>query len=371
MQDAKRTPLYEKHIKHGGKMVEFGGWALPVQYSGIIGEHQAVREGAGLFDVSHMGEVTVTGKGSLPFLNYVCTNDFTGMEVGRCRYSPMCYEDGGTVDDLIVYKRGEDDYLVIVNAANTQTDYAWMTEHAGRFEGLTLKNISDDVAQLALQGPKYREVLDKVGVRGALPVKPYTFMDPMEIGGVSCLVSTTGYTGEQGVEIYTKPEDAGRLFDRLIEAGATPAGLGARDTLRFEASMPLYGHELGRDITPLEAGLGMFVKLDKPDFIGRQALRDNPPQRRRIGLELLDKGIAREHCPVLDSKENIVGETTSGGFAPTLGRNMAMALVRADVAGEETFFIQVRGRSLRAKRVRLPFYKVGANSKTLRDEGIS
>lgn len=360
MQEAKRTPLYENHVRHGGKMVEFGGWALPVQYSGILGEHQAVREGVGLFDVSHMGEVTITGAGSLPFLNYVCTNDFTDMEAGRCRYSPMCYENGGTVDDLIVYKRGEDNYMVIVNAANTQKDYEWMTSHTARFEDLTLSNISEEVAQLALQGPKYREVLEKVGVRGALPVKPYAFAEPIEAGGFSCLISTTGYTGEPGVEIYLKPEDAGRLFDKLMEAGATPAGLGARDTLRFEASMPLYGHELGKDITPLEAGLKMFVKLNKPEFIGRQALLDNPPQRRRIGLELLDKGVAREGCPVLDSEENVVGETTSGGFAPTLGRNMAMALVRKEAAGEETFFVQVRGRSLRARRVPMPFYKAAA-----------
>lgn len=357
MQDAKHTPLYDHHAKHGGKLVEYGGWALPVQYEGIVAEHKAVREGCGLFDVSHMGELTVEGERSQAFLNHMCTNDFADMPVGRCRYSPVCYPDGGTVDDVIVYKRGEDNYLVIVNAANTQKDDEWFQTHAARFGGVTVRNVSDDVAQLALQGPAYREVLEKVGVKGALPVKPYTFADPLEVGGVACLVSTTGYTGEAGVEIYLRPADAGKLFDALIEAGAVPCGLGARDTLRFEASMPLYGHELGPDITPLEAGLKAFVKLDKPDFIGKQALLDTPPRRRRIGLELLDKGIAREHCPVLDAKENLVGETTSGGPAPTLGRNMAMALVELAVAKEDTFFVQVRGRSLRAKRVPLPFYR--------------
>lgn len=357
MDGAKRTPLYENHVRHGGKMVEFGGWALPVQYSTILDEHKAVREGAGLFDVSHMGEITIAGADALPLINYLCTNDFTDMEVGRCRYSPMCYPEGGTVDDIIVYKRGDDSYLAIVNASNTQKDYEWMVQHAAKYRDATVTNISQDIAQLALQGPTYREVLDKVGVKGELPVKPYTFVDPIEVGGFSCLVSTTGYTGEAGVEIYLKPADAGKLFDKLIEAGAVPCGLGARDTLRFEASMPLYGHELGKDITPLEAGLKMFVKMDKPDFLGKAALAANPPQRRRIGLELLDKGIAREGCPVRNSKEDIVGITTSGGPAPTIGKNMAMALVNIDAAKDETFFIEVRGRSLRAKRVPMPFYK--------------
>lgn len=357
MQEAKRTPLYAHHVKHGGKMVEFGGWALPVQYGGIHAEHKAVREGAGVFDVSHMGEITVRGEGALDFLNYVCTNDFTDMQTGRCRYSPMCYPEGGTVDDVIVYMRGESNYLLIVNASNTQKDYDWLVQHAAKHRDVDVINVSDDYAQLALQGPKYLEVLDKVGYKGELPVKPYTFVDPVEVGGFECLVSTTGYTGEAGVELYLRPQDAGALFDRLIDAGAVPAGLGARDTLRFEASMPLYGHELGENITPLEADLSMFVKMDKPDFIGKKALKDTPPQRRRIGLEIIDKGIAREHCPVLDAHENIVGETTSGSPAPALGKNMAMALVRMDVAKEDTFFIQVRGRSLRAKRVKLPFYR--------------
>lgn len=357
MQDAKQTPLYDSHIKHGGKMVEFGGWALPVQYTNILEEHKAVREDVGLFDVSHMGEVTAEGADALAFLNYLCTNDFTGMEVGRCRYSPMCYPDGGTVDDLIVYKRNEDNYLIIVNASNTQKDFEWFQQHAAKYRDLTVKNISHDVAQLALQGPNFRAVLDKVGYKGALPVKPYTFVESFELGGITCLVSTTGYTGEPGVEIYLQPQDAGKLFDMLVQAGAKPAGLGARDTLRFEASMPLYGHELSKDITPLEAGLKMFVKLDKPDFIGKEALAAAVPPRRRIGLELIDKGIAREHCPVLDSQGNPVGETTSGGPAPTIGKNMAMAVVTVDAAKEDDFFIEVRGRSLRAKKVKMPFYK--------------
>ena len=355
MQEAKHTQLYDNHIKMGGKMVEFGGWALPVQYSAILAEHKAVREACGLFDVSHMGEVSVKGKGALAFLNNICTNDFTEMEIGRCRYSPMCYPDGGTVDDVIVYKRGAERYLVIVNASNAEKDFAWMQEHAT--DDVELENISENVAQLALQGPTYRDVLANVTVEGDLPEKPYTFAENVLMDGIVCLVSKTGYTGEPGLEIYVRPSDAGRLYDILVEAGAVPCGLGARDTLRFECSMPLYGHELSQDITPLECGLKSFVKMDKPDFIGKAALAANPPQRKRIGLELLDKGIAREHCPVLDAQGNVVGETTSGGPAPTLGKNMAMALVTNEAADMEELFIEVRGRKLRAKRVKLPFYK--------------
>ncbi|MDL2318839.1 glycine cleavage system aminomethyltransferase GcvT [Eubacteriales bacterium OttesenSCG-928-A19] len=354
MQEAKRTPLYDNHIRLGGKMVEFGGWALPVQYSTILAEHRAVREDCGLFDVSHMGEVSVRGKGALAFLNRICTNSFDGMEIGRCRYSPMCYPDGGTVDDLIVYKRGEDDYLVIVNASNTRKDFDWMQEQ--RTEDITLENVSDQFAQLALQGPKYREVLARLAIEGELPEKPYTFVEHMRIDGADCLVSTTGYTGEPGVEIYLSPADAGRVFDRLVEAGAVPCGLGARDTLRFEASMPLYGHELDKDITPLECNLKAFVKLDKPDFNGKAPM-ETPRKRCRIGLELLDRGIAREYLPVLDEAGSIVGQTTSGGPAPTLGKNLAMAIVDVSAADSPAFFIEVRGRRLRAKRVPMPFYR--------------
>lgn len=355
MQDVKHTPLYDNHIRLGGKMVAFGGWALPVQYSTILAEHKAVREACGLFDVSHMGEVTVKGADALAFLNNLCTNDFTGMEDGRCRYSPMCYDDGGTVDDLIVYKLHDDDYLVIVNAANTDKDFAWMQEHVKG--DVQVENISSKVAQLALQGPTYRDVLAKLDVSGDLPEKTYTFTEKIELNGKPCLVSKTGYTGEPGVEIYLRPEDAGTVFDALIEAGAVPCGLGARDTLRFESSMPLYGHELSKDITPLECGLTAFVKMDKPDFIGKEAMATKPRTRRRIGLELVDKGIAREHYPVLDAEGNTVGETTSGGPAPTLGKNLAMAIVNLDAIDLDPLYIEVRGRKLAAKRTKLPFYK--------------
>lgn len=356
MPDVKRTPLFERHQALGGEMVEFGGWALPVRYSSILAEHKAVREACGLFDVSHMGEITAKGEGVLAFLNRLCVNDFTSMVAGKCRYSPICYPDGGTVDDLIVYKRGECDYLIIVNAANTDKDFAWMQANLG--EGVALENVSALVAQLALQGPLYREVLAKVGFEGELPVKNYSFTDCMTVGGKECLVSRTGYTGEPGVEIYCHPEDAVFLHEALTTAGAVPCGLGARDTLRFECAMPLYGHELSADITPLECGLGHFVKFDKADFIGRDALlAKNPPARARVGLGLVDRGIAREHCPVFDAAGAQVGFVTSGMPSPTLGKNLAMALVTADVAREEFLFVEVRSRRLKAALTPLPFFK--------------
>ena len=354
MDNNKKTPLYENHVALGGKMVAYGGWSLPVQYSAILAEHKAVREHCGVFDVSHMGEITVEGTDALAFLQMICTNDFANLAVGRCRYSPVCYANGGTVDDVIVYKRAENAYLVIVNASNCEKDEAWFTSHA---QGdVRIENISDQVAQIALQGAAYREVLAKCKVEGELPERPYAFTENIRINGMPCLVSTTGYTGEPGLEIYLRPQDAKALHMAMVQAGATPCGLGARDTLRFECGMPLYGHELSADITPLECGLQSFVKLTKDAFIGKEALLA-PRKRMRIGLRLMDKGIARENCKVFNQDGEEVGFTTSGGPALTLGYHAAMALVGAAAAKEDTFFIEVRGRTLRAERVKLPFYK--------------
>ncbi len=355
MQDAKRTPLYDAHLALGGKMVEFCGWMLPVQYSGILQEHKAVRESCGLFDVSHMGELTARGPGALNFLNHIATNDFTSMQDGQCRYSPICYPDGGTVDDLIVYRFHEDEYLIIVNAANREKDYQWMRENL--LPDMELADISDTMAQLALQGPAWRDVLARAGVTDPLPEKPYTFLPKVSVAGVPCLVSRTGYTGEPGIELYLKPSDAPIVMAALLAGGAVPCGLGARDLLRFECAMPLYGHELSDKITPLECGLKSFVKMTKPSFIGKDALERRPPARKRIGLALVDKGIAREHCPVFDETGTLVGETTSGGPAPALGRNVAMALVTLEAAEKAELFIEVRGKQLKAEKVKLPFYK--------------
>ncbi len=358
MEDGlKKTPLYQTHLTLCGKMVDFGGWALPVQYSSILEEHKAVRERCGLFDVSHMGEVFVKGPGALPYLQNILTNDIASMQVGRCRYSVMCYPDGGTVDDVLVYKFTEEKYLVVVNASNTDKDFAWMQAQAAGYDAV-LKNESAAWAQLALQGPKAEQLLAPL-CDTALPEKNYTFVSRINVAGIPAVVSRTGYTGEDGFEIYCESPNGPALHAALMEAGKAfdilPCGLGARDTLRFEACMPLYGHELTKEISPLEAGLAFAVKLNKESFIGRDALLA-PPKRRRVGLKLLDRGIAREHMEVMQNGV-LVGHTTSGSPAPTLGGNYAMALVTEEAANAPELEIMVRARALRAQVVPMPFYK--------------
>ena len=347
----KRTPLYSKHIGAGGVMVDFGGYELPVRYSeGILAEHTAVRERAGLFDVSHMGEILVEGNATA-YLEKLLTNRFSDMAPGKVRYSLMLYPEGGVVDDLLVYRRAEESYLVVVNAANREKDYEWMKAHA---EGVTLKDISDETALLALQGSAAKEILS--GVK--LPEKYYTFIENVDIFGMNATISRTGYTGEYGVEIFLGNEDAPVLWDRLIEKGAEygmkPAGLGARDTLRLEAAMPLYGHELRREYLASEAGLDFAIKLDKADFIGKTALESIPARYERIGAFVDGKGIAREGTPVFD-EDGEAGLVTSGTMSPTLGKAVAMLRVRKERKGK--LFCEVRGRKLPLTETPLPFYK--------------
>ena len=357
MDTLKKTPLYDVHIALGGKMVDFGGWALPVQYSSILEEHKAVRERCGLFDVSHMGELWVSGEGAFPYLQYMLTNDITTMTPGRCRYSMVCYEDGGTVDDVLVYKYSDTDYLVVVNASNTEKDFEWFAAHA--IPTVQVENKSAEYAQLALQGPKFMQVLEAAGVDGAIPEKNYTFVQETKVAGIPCIVSRTGYTGEDGVELYCAAKDGPALHAALMEAGKCvnmlPCGLGARDTLRFEASMPLYGHEMDANVTPMETGISFAVKLNKEDFIGKEALLA-PAKRIRIGLKLIDRGIAREHADVYLGEER-VGHVTSGSPAPTLGGNYAMALVDLEDSEAPVYEIEVRGRRLKAEKTAMPFYK--------------
>ena len=357
----QKTPLYSLHLKLGGKMVPFAGYLLPVQYAtGVIAEHNAVRTTCGLFDVSHMGEILFSGPDALNALQELLCNDMSGMEIGRVRYSPICNEQGGVVDDLVCCRMDEDSYLLVVNAANKDKDYAWFKEHAKG--NVSIEDLSAQYAQLALQGPKAKNILSKLTDAQLLPVKYYTFVDGLNVAGIDCLVSRTGYTGELGYELYCDPQKVLQLAEALLEAGKEfgliPCGLGARDTLRLEAGMPLYGHEMSDDITPYEAGLGLFVKMEKPHFIGKEALRTkNPPTRIRIGLELMDRGIAREHSDVY--KDGImIGETTSGTMAPYLGKAIAMAMVKKEYAIiGDVFDIDVRGKKLKAKVVELPFYK--------------
>ncbi|MDL2294497.1 glycine cleavage system aminomethyltransferase GcvT [Ruminococcaceae bacterium OttesenSCG-928-D13] len=357
-----KTPLYECHLAAGGKMVPFAGWLLPVQYAGVIDEHMAVRQKAGLFDVSHMGEVTLTGPDALANLNHLFTNDFTSLVVGKVRYSTLCNDAGGVVDDVLVYRTGENAYLLVVNAANRHKDVDWMR---ARLTGdAALEDVSDSYAQLALQGPAAKGILEKLAKPGDIPEKYYSFVENAEVAGVSCLLSQTGYTGEHGYELYCAAADGPKLWDALLaagkDAGLVPAGLGARDTLRLEASMPLYGHEMDDSITPLETGLAFCVKMDKPDFIGKTALAEKgAPKIARVGLKITGRGIAREHCPVFAGEAQI-GETTSGTHLPYLNGAYAMALIdKAHSEPGTELEVDVRGRRITAEIVPLPFYKRG------------
>lgn len=363
MSLVRKTPLYETHIKYGGKIVEFGGWLLPVQYSGILEEHRAVREKAGLFDVSHMGEVAVRGTDSLAFLQRLVTNDVSRIADGQIQYTPMCYPDGGTVDDLLIYRRTAVDFLLVINAANIDKDWAWMQENRGGF-AVELTNISDETAEMALQGPLAQTILNQLSDRPLDELSYYWFWDGLTVAGRPVLVSRTGYTGEDGFEIYCRPADAAYLWDKIVEAGGPlgllPAGLGCRDTLRFEASLPLYGHELSAGISPLEAGLPRFVSLDKGEFNGREVLAAQKAEgtRRKIaGFVVAGRGIARSDYPVMHEGRQI-GTVTTGSYSPTLDKNIGNALVESDFAKVgQAFDIEIRGKNVPAQVVSRPFYK--------------
>ena len=358
--ELKRTPLYDAHVRAGGKMVEFGGFEMPVQYkTGVIKEHMAVRTGCGLFDVSHMGEILMEGPDAVKNLNMLLTNDYTEMEDGQARYSPMCNEHGGTVDDLIVYKVSPEHYFIVVNASNKDKDYAWITGHA---EGdVTITDVSDEYGQIALQGPLAEKILRKLTAEENIPKKNYYAIWDRNVGGINAIVSRTGYTGSDGFELYPAAEDTEKLWEILLaagqEEGLIPCGLGARDTLRLEASMPLYGHELSDTISPLTAGLGMFVKLDKADFIGKEALlAAGKPSERRVGLKAVGRGIPREHQDVYigDTK---IGQTTSGTHCPYVGCPLAMAIIDAQYRKPGTRVeVDVRGRRVETEVVKMPFY---------------
>ena len=320
----------------------------------------AVRTQAGLFDVSHMGEVLCEGKDALQNLQMILTNNFDNMVDGQARYSPMCNENGGTVDDLIVYKKSDNHYFIVVNAANKDKDYQWMLDH--QFGEVIFTDVSEQYAQLALQGPKAMEILKKLTAEENIPKKYYHAVFDTEVAGIPCIISKTGYTGEDGVELYLDSSNAEKMWDALLEAGKEdgliPCGLGARDTLRMEAAMPLYGHEMDDTVSPLETGLGFAVKMKKDDFIGKAALEEKEaPQRTRIGLKVTGRGIIREHQEVFKDGEKI-GLTTSGTHCPYLGYPIAMALV-AEGSAElgDKVEVEVRGRKVEAEVVALPFYK--------------
>ena len=352
-QKDKRTCLYDKHVALGALMSPFGGFEMPIQYAGIAVEHQAVREKVGLFDVSHMGEVTVRGKDAERYVQHIFTNDIAGAPVGKIYYGMMCYENGGTVDDLLVYKMGENDFFLVINASNIDKDWAWMQQHAEGFD-MDLQNRSEDYGQIAVQGPESEQVMEQVL---GIPCSELTFYTVKMVDDV--IVSRTGYTGEDGFEVYATPEYIRACWDKLIAAGVQPCGLGCRDTLRFEAGLPLYGDELTEEISPIMAGLSMFVKLDK-EFIGRDALlKQNTVgvSKKLVGIELADKAIPRHGYTVL--KDGLpIGEVTTGYHTLSTDKSVCMALIDSQYAALDTeVAIQIRKKTFAGKVVKKLFYE--------------
>ena len=355
-QKKKRTCLYDRHLSLGAMMVEFGGFDMPLlyQYAGIAPEHLAVREHVGLFDVSHMGEVTVRGKDAERYVNHLFTNDVTDMPTGKILYGMMCYENGGTVDDLLVYKLGENDFFLVINAANIDKDWAWMQQQAAGYD-IELKNESDVYGQIAVQGPESEHIVETVLGLDCSELVFYTFKT---VGDV--IISRTGYTGEDGFEIYASHDYIRDCWDTLIAAKVQPCGLGCRDTLRFEVGLPLYGDELSEDISPVMAGLTMFVKFDKPEFIGREALLKQKTEgvaRKLVGIELHDKAIPRHGYPVLNMIGDTIGEVTTGYHTLSTDKSVCMALVDTAYAALGTDVqIQIRKKVFPGTVVKKQFY---------------
>lgn len=372
MEGLKRTPLFPCYGEtEGARCIDFGGWELPVQFSGIQAEHDAVRQRAGLFDVSHMGEFMVAGPEAEAFLQRMTVNDVSKLAPGQAQYTLLCYPEGGVVDDLLIYRLGEERFMLVVNASNIGKDFQWLESHLpaageGLVPAVELTDCSEATALLALQGPAAARILGRVTDAPVGELGPFRFLEEAHVCGVQALVSRTGYTGEDGFELYLRAEDAAAVWRGLLAAGKedglVPVGLGARDTLRFEARLPLYGQELSRDITPLEAGLGIFVKLDKGEFIGREALlkqKEAGLPRKLVGIEMLDRGIPRSHYPVYAGPEGeLIGEVTTGTQSPTLKRNVGLALLKREYSAPETeVWVEIRGKRLKAKVVKTPFYR--------------
>ena len=360
-QELKTTCLHDSHIALGAKMSPFAGFDMPIQYQGIIQEHNAVRNAVGMFDVSHMGEIFVDGPDALAFVNHVFTNDVRELEGGRILYGMMCYPDGGTVDDLLVYKEFESGYLLVVNAANIEKDYEWLLSQAEGFQ-VEIFNDSDSWGQIALQGPGAEDALVRLlGLEELREVEFYSFCDLEDEDGGRVIVSRTGYTGEDGFEIYASPAVIVDLWDALLEDGVQPCGLGCRDTLRFEAGLPLYGDELSADISPVMAGFSMFCKFDKPEFVGKEALERQKAEgvaRKVVGLELADSAIPRAGYPVELEDGTPVGVVTTGYHSISLDKSLAFALVDAAHAALGTpLMVRIRKKVFPATVIKKRFYK--------------
>jgi aminomethyltransferase len=351
----KKTCLYDRHVALGALMSPFGGFIMPIQYTNITDEHHAVRNDCGVFDVSHMGEVRITGPDAERYVQHIFTNDIAGAPVGQIYYGMMLYPNGGTVDDLLVYKMGENDFFLVINAANIDKDVDWMKQHATGFN-INLEHQSDQYGQLAVQGPQAETVVEEVL---GIPCSELKFYTTKVVGDL--IVSRTGYTGEDGFEIYGTHQFTQQAWDKLIQSGrCKPCGLGCRDTLRFEVGLPLYGDELSADISPVMAGLSMFCKLDKPEFIGKEALEEqkaNGVEQKLVGIELTDKAIPRHGYPVLNAEGEQVGEVTTGYHCLSVDKSVCMALVKTNYAKLDTIlYIQIRKKVFEGKVVKKKFY---------------
>lgn len=366
-EEVKLTPLYDRHVALGARLIPFAGWMMPVQYKGIIHEHKLVREKSGLFDLGHMGQVEVEGPDSLAFLQYVATNDVSKLEPGDAQYALLTNENGGVVDDIIIYRPNEGEgYFVCVNASNKDKDVAWMQQWAAARSDLdvTVTDISDKTGMIAIQGPDAETIMTPHVANPISDLGNFAWM-PNAINGIPVRLARTGYTGEDGFEVYSNIDDIGAIWDAIYDAGQAyglqAIGLGARDTLRLEARMPLYGNEMDDVITPLEAGLGWAVKLDKGDFVGRDKLvaqKEAGVPRKTVGFVIEGRSAApRSHYPLsVDGRE--VGFVTSGAFSPTLDQNLGLGLVEADVAGVgKPIDVIIRDRAVSATQVKTPFYK--------------
>lgn len=363
----KKTALYEEHVKLGGRIIDFGGWDLPVQYTGVLDEHNNCREKAGIFDVSHMGEVLVEGPDAEAFLDYLLSNHVTKIAIGQAQYSVMCNDEGGIVDDLIVYRRASDRYLVVVNASNTDKDFAWMQKILQRKTwNLKLENVSSQWSQIAIQGREAEKILQKITDTGLADIKTYWFKEGKVLGSIPTIIARTGYTGEDGFEIYVPWNDGPQVWSALLEhgkpLGLKPCGLGARDTLRLEVKYPLYGNELDDTTNPLEAGLGWATKLEKPDFVGKAPISEAKARglkRKLVGLRLSGAGIPRHGYKIFDAAgEKEIGLLTSGTQSPSTRLPIGLGYVdlpHSELGSKLT--VEIRGNKIPAEVVPTPFYK--------------
>jgi len=354
--ELKKTPLYQNYVDNGAKIVEFGGWAMPVQFTSIKEEHNAVRYEIGLFDVSHMGEIEITGNEAFNFVQYILSNDANNLTDTKAMYTALCNEEGGIIDDLVTYKLAENHFLLIVNAANTDKDFNWISKQSSNFD-VNVNNSSNIYGQLAIQGPKARHLVNEHTDVDVSDMSMFEFKQDVKFFDKNIILSQSGYTGEDGFEIYCKSEDTVDIWNQLLEYDVVPCGLGARDTLRLEAGLPLHGQDLTESITPYEGGIAFAAKpLIEEEFIGKSVLKDqkeNGSTKRTVGLEIIGKGIARTGYEVFDLEGNHIGEVTSGTQSPSSGKSIALAIINRDAfeMGKEVL-IQVRKRQVKAKIVK-------------------